>query len=107
MPRSIPQAVYTRRSVWLGWLNYPLNEKGILLRIKRLARRRGKSNTWISKRFHQDVYRHKHYQADQAARLREIYEGMQQMMLQGEHEHEHGEAGPTGTDPGTEPTTTE
>lgn len=70
-------------------MNLPLLEAGILLRVKRIARRRGKSKTWISKRFEFDLKRYKAYQQGQSAKLREIYEEMQRQM-QG-HEHAEGE----------------
>jgi hypothetical protein len=92
-------SVYHRNRVWHPWLHIPLNELGVLLRVTRIAKRRGKSQTWISKRFNRDLRLQKGNERKQRAKLQEIYEQMQQGMLQGEHEHEHGETRGTGTDP--------
>jgi hypothetical protein len=85
-------SIFTRDLVWTHWKDLPLLEEGVLLRVTRIARRRGKSRTWISKRFHADVRRLKQYQREQAAKLQKIYEEMQQAMLQGEHDHERHES---------------
>jgi AraC-like DNA-binding protein len=81
--------LFTRNTVWRNWENLPLLEEGILLRIERLAKRRGKSKTWVTKRFNRDVKRYRNYRSEQAARLKEIFEQMQQGMLDQEHNHEH------------------
>jgi hypothetical protein len=82
--------IFTRNTVWRNWENLPLLEEGILLRIQRIAKRRGKSQTWVSKRFNQDRKRYHNYQTEQAARLKEIFEEMQKGLL-GEHQHDHDE----------------
>jgi predicted transcriptional regulator len=84
--------LFTRNTVWRNWENLPLLEEGILLRIERLAKRRGKSKTWVTKRFNRDIKRYRNYQSDQAARLKEIFEEMQKGLL-GEHDHEHDATG--------------
>lgn len=92
--------VYTTKTVWKDWLKMPLNELGIFIRVSRLAKRRGKPESWLMKRWLSDIKRHRQYQQEQAGKLQEIYEQLQHDMLQGEHDHEHGETGTTGTDPG-------
>lgn len=67
----------------------PLNELGIAIRVKRIANRRGKSASWARKRFQHDLKRHRTFQQEQTAKMKEAYEEMQRQMLQGEkHEHE-------------------
>lgn len=77
-------SLYTRKKVWYPWQHLPINEAGVLLRIKRIAERRGKSRTWISKRFYQEVRKQKQFGRESSAKLREIYEAMQQQVLRGE-----------------------
>jgi hypothetical protein len=80
--------IFTRNSVWLNWKDLPLLEEGIQLRVDRLAKRRGKSKTWASKRFNKDKQEYKTHKLERSARMKEILEEMQHGMLHGEHEHE-------------------
>jgi hypothetical protein len=96
--RTRHHSVFTRTTVTRDWLDMSqLTPLGIAVRVQRIARRRGKSVSWVKKRFLADLKRHRAYQQGQAAKIKEIYEQMQQQMLQGEvHDHEHGH---TGTEP--------
>jgi hypothetical protein len=90
--------VFTRNSVWRNWLDLPLLEEGIRLRVERLAKRRGKSKTWASKRANRDIRLYNLYRSGQAARMKEILEQMQHGILHGEHDHEEQTNG-EGTSP--------
>jgi hypothetical protein len=80
--------VFTRNTVWRNWLDLPLLEEGIRLRVERLAKRRGKSKTWATKRANRDIQAHRAYQLGQTARMKEILEEMQHGILHGEHDHD-------------------
>lgn len=90
--------IFTRNTVWKNWMDLPLLEEGIRLRVERLAKRRGKSKTWASKRAHRDIKTFKNHQTEQSARMKEILDEMQHKMLHGEEEHDHGTSTSTPTE---------
>jgi len=79
-------SLFTQNTVWLHWLDLPINKLGILLRVTRIAKRRGKSKRWIQERFRKDVKRYNQHWHEQDAKLKEIYNQMQQDMLSQEND---------------------